>query len=284
MNPFRKRHPFHCRAGWFALWIAFAAVAVDAPAVEIIGHRGASADAPENTLASMRLAWEHGADAIELDLWLSRDGRLIVFHDADTGRFEKPARRTSSLSLEEARRIDVGTWKGAAFAGEPIPTLDSILAGIPKGRRAVLEIKCGPEIVPELTRVLQSSGRDPRELAIISFRWDSLVASKKSLSRIPHYFLHDYSKDGRTGACPDITPMIRDVKAAGLDGLDLHHGWPITPGFVKAIHDEGLQLVVWTVDDLAVARRLTAAGVDGITTNKPRWMREHLGSAVEGRR
>ena len=83
---------------------------------EIIAHRGASADAPENTLAAMKLAWAQGADAIEMDLWLSHDGKIIVFHDATTKRFEGAARKVSDLTLEEARQLDVGAWKGDRFS------------------------------------------------------------------------------------------------------------------------------------------------------------------------
>src|SRR5687767_14672552 len=115
--------------------------ALQVGAVEIIAHRGASWDAPENTLSSMKLAWEQEADAIELDLWLSKDGKLIVSHDADTERFEKQPRKLPELTWAELQQLDVGSWKSDRFKGERIPTLESILATIPADRRAVLEIK-----------------------------------------------------------------------------------------------------------------------------------------------
>jgi glycerophosphoryl diester phosphodiesterase len=245
-------------------------------AVEIIAHRGASADAPENTLSAMKLAWEQGADAIELDLWLSKDGKLVVFHDGDTKRFDGRARVVSQLTLDELLQLDVGSWKGAAFKGERIPSLESILATIPKGRRAVLELKPGPEIVPELTRVLRLSGRSPQELAIISFNFGTLQASKVALPQLPHYFLHGYSKDKVTGRYPELAPILQRCREAGFQGLDLHFDWPITREFVAQVHEAGMKLVVWTVDDAAVARRLADAGVDGITTNRPEWLREQL--------
>jgi len=142
-------------------------------AVEIVAHRGASADAPENSLTSMELAWEQKADAIELDLWLSRDGKLIVFHDADTKRIGQLNRKISDYTLEEVQQVDIGAWKGPQFVGERIPTLESILATVPQGKRAFLEIKCGPEIVPEFMRVLKASGRAASQLAVISFNYES---------------------------------------------------------------------------------------------------------------
>lgn len=244
-------------------------------AVEIIAHRGASADAPENTLSAMKLAWEQNSDAIELDLWLSKDGKVVVFHDADTKRFDGQARVVSSLTFEELRQLDVGGWKAPRFAGERVPSLESILATIPSGRRAFLEIKCGPEILPELSRVLRGAGRVPRELAVISFHFETVRESKRLFPAIPHYYLHSYKKDA-AGMYPRVEDLIERCRDAGLDGLDLHFDWPIDRSFVSRIHDAGLQLVVWTVDDADRARRLVEAGVDGITTNRPQWLRERL--------
>ena len=244
--------------------------------VEIIAHRGASFDAPENTLAAMKLAWEQNADAIELDLWLSKDGQLIVFHDKDTKRFEATARAITSITLAEARRLDVGSWKSEKYKGEPVPTLESILATIPKDKRVVLEIKDGPHIVPELTRVLKGSGRSRQELVFISFNYDSLVAAKKDWPQCDHYFLMDYKKNARTQEFPELKPLIARAKAAKFDGLNLNFNWPITKEFVSEVKGAGLKMYVWTVNDGEVARRLKEAGVDGITTDKPQWLREQL--------
>ena len=257
----------------FLLCWVFAQLA--ASGVEIIAHRGASADAPENTLSAMQLAWEQQADAIELDLWLSADGKLVVFHDADTKRFESVARRIPSLSWEEAQKLDVGTWKDPKYKGERIPTLESILATVPPGKRAVLEIKCGPEILPEFKKVLAASGRKPRELVVISFRYDTLSESKKIFPDIEHYFLHDYKKD-KAGEYPQLQPIIARCKEADFEGLNLNFNWPIDKKFTETVKAAGLKLFVWTVDDSAIAKRVAEAGVDGITTNRPKWLRDQL--------
>lgn len=259
-----------------AVLIAMALWSSKAGGVEIIAHRGASFDAPENTLAAMKLGWEQGADGIELDLWLSKDGRILVFHDKDTKRFETTARAITNLTLAEARKLDVGSWKGGQFKGEPVPTLESILATIPKGKRAVLEIKDGPHIVPELVRVLRESGRQPEEIAVISFNYDSLLASKKAWPKSEHYFLYDYKKDAKTQAFPEVKPLIQHAKAGGFDGLNLNFKWPITKDFVSEVKSAGLKMYVWTVNDPAVARQLVAAGVDGITTDRPQWLRGQI--------
>ena len=244
--------------------------------VEIIAHRGASFDAPENTLAAMNLAWEQNADAIELDLWLSKDGRLVVFHDADAKRIAGVPRKIADLTWAEVQQLDAGSWKNAQFKGERIPTLESILLTIPKGRRAVLEIKCGPEIVPELKRVLAASKRSPRELAIISFNFESLKASRERFPEIEHYFLHSYKKDPATGKFPELKPLIARAQAARFHGLNLHFDWPVDDRFVREVKSAGLKMLVWTVNDAAVAKRLASAGVDAITTDRPGWLREQL--------
>jgi len=258
-----------------ALLLSFVLLVSKVAAVEIIGHRGASFDAPENSFASMKLAWEQNADAIELDLWLSKDGRIIVFHDSDTKRFEKTPRKISGLTLAQAHKLDIGSWKDPKFAGEPIPTLESIFATIPPNKRAVLEIKCGPEILEELGRVIKASRRAPEQLVIISFNFEALKKSKELFPQIEHYFLSDYKKD-KDGKLPELAPLIERCKAAQFDGLDLQYSWPIDPSFVSQVKAAGLKLVVWTVDDVAIAKRLRDAGVNGITTNKPKFLREQL--------
>ena len=85
-----------------------------------------------------------GADAVEIDVHLTRDGRLAVIHDPDTRRTAGAATRVSAATLEELQRLDVGAWKSAAFAGERVPALDEVLALVPAGRRIFVEVKGGP--------------------------------------------------------------------------------------------------------------------------------------------
>ena len=107
----------------------------------IIAHRGASFDAPENTLAAVNLAWQQNADAVEVDVHLSRDGHLFVIHDADTRRTTGLDRKVAQLKLPQLPRHDAGRWKGAQWRGEKIPTLDEVLATVPRGKKIFIEIK-----------------------------------------------------------------------------------------------------------------------------------------------
>lgn len=255
---------------------ALAACTFHAAAVEIIAHRGASYEAPENTLAAMKLAWEQNADAIELDLWLSKDGKIVVIHDSNTKRVGGNTNHVAQQTWADLQRTDVGSWKHFRFKGERIPTLESILATVPNGKRAVLEIKCGPEILPELARVIAKSGRNPAELAIISFNFETLRKSKKEFPQIQHYFLHSYKKDQRTGQFPTLPELIQRAKSAGFDGLDLHFDWPVDKTFIDDVKRAGLKLIIWTVNDPALARKFAELGVDGITTDRPALLREAI--------
>jgi glycerophosphoryl diester phosphodiesterase len=142
-------------------FVALAGVTSRSDAVEIIGHRGASHDAPENTLASIRLAWKQNADASETDVHLTKDGQIVVIHDFNTRRVGGRNRKVVDQTLAELKQLDVGRWKGEQWAGERIPTLAEYLAAIPDGKRLLIEIKCGPEIVPRLVQVIREARSDP---------------------------------------------------------------------------------------------------------------------------
>lgn len=245
-------------------------------AIEIIAHRGASHDAPENSLSAMKLGWEQGTDAVELDLWLSSDGKLVVFHDADTKRYaEPPVRKIKDMTWDELKGLDISLKKDK-YKGETIPALESILATVPDGKRIVLELKDGPELIPEFVRVIKAAGLPASKMCVISFKEDTLRASKKALPDLPHFFLKGYKADPKTGALPELAPLIALCKDAGFEGLNLHFDWPVTPAFTAQVKAENLKLLIWTVDDAAVAKKLEAAGVDAITTNRPGWLRDQL--------
>jgi glycerophosphoryl diester phosphodiesterase len=258
------------------LWAFAAAMTASISAVEIIAHRGASFDVPENTLASMKLAWEQKADAIETDLHLSKDGKIVISHDFDTARIGGTTNKIVTQTWAELQQVDAGAWKNPKFAGEKLPTFGSFLATLEKGKRIFIEIKVGPEILPEMEHVIASSGKEPWQMPIIAFGFETAVAAKKRFPRHEVSWLHSWAKDKKTGEFPKIADLIAKAKSAGLDGLDLHQGFPVSPDFVRQVKSAGLKLYVWTVDDPAMAKKWADAGVDGITTNRPKWLREQL--------
>lgn len=257
--------------------LALLAAVWSAQAVDIIAHRGASQDAPENTMAAFRLGWEQGADAVELDIWLTRDGRIGVMHDETARRTTGVDRKISEMNWAELTALDAGRWFGARWAGEKVPVFEEVLAAIPPGRKLVIEIKCGPEILPELQRVLRASGRRAAELVIISFKYESVVGAKKTFPDVPVFLLSSFKQDKTTGAwTPTFDELITQAKTAGADGINVSFKGPITAEVVRQTHQAGLKFLVWTVNDADLARRLAAAGVDAITTDRPAWLRAQI--------
>jgi glycerophosphoryl diester phosphodiesterase len=249
---------------------------VSVSAVEIIAHRGASHDAPENTLAAVRLGWERGSDSVEIDVHLSKDGRVVLMHDETTKRTAGMDRRVSEQTLEELSALDAGLWKGRRWAGERIPTIDEVLETIPDGKRLFIEIKCGPEILDALEAAIARSGKPEEQLVIIGFSFETMELARRRFPRIPVFWLSSFEEAPSGGWTPSREHLISRAKSAGFEGLNLSHKGPVDAAFVQAARDAGLKLYVWTVDDPRIARRLVADGVDGITTNRPKWLRERL--------
>ena len=241
--------------------------------MEIIAHRGASHDAPENTLAAARLGWAQGADALECDVQLTQDGRLAVIHDEDTRRVAGVAQAVAATSLAALQQLDAGTWKSPKFAGEKIPSLDQVLAAVPPGKRIFIEVKNGPAAVPELVRCLARCRLSPAQVAIISFQLESARAAKQALARCEVCWILERDATGRA---PPLDEVIAACCAAELDGLDLEAEWPVDATVATRVRDAGLKLYAWTVDDAATAHALAAAKIDGITTNRPGWLRAQL--------
>jgi glycerophosphoryl diester phosphodiesterase len=246
-------------------------------AVEIIAHRGASHDAPENTMAAFKLGYEQKADAVEIDIHLTKDGKIFTMHDYDTLRVSGVSNKIVETDFADLRKLEVGQWgqwKGKGFS-ERGPGIDEVLALIPDGKKMFVEIKVHPEILPELDAAFKRSGKKDKQLTIITFHYDTAEAAKKLWPKKEVYWLMGWKKD-KAGNYPNIDDLIKKAKAAKLDGLNLNSGFPIDKAFAKKVHDAGLKLYTWTVDDPEVAKKEVEAGVDGITTNRPEFLRAQL--------
>lgn len=251
-------------------------------AVEIIAHRGSSFAAPENTLASVELAWQEQTDAVEIDVWLAADGRIAVSHDEKLDRTAGRPGKVSQMRLDELQQIDVGAWKGPAWAGQRIPSLEAVLATVPNGKRLFVEIKCGPEIVGAFVRAVKASGKQPVQVVVISFNLAVAKEVKEKLPELKVYWLRGASprRDEKTGQWIDQPQdVLKTCREAKLDGLDLSYKSQLTRQYIDQIHRLGLKLYVWTVNSPDDARRLAELGVDGITTDRPGWLREQLQTA-----
>ncbi len=245
------------------------------PPVEIVAHRGASADAPENTLAAIREGWRQGADAVEFDVWLTADHRVVLMHDEKLERTTGAPGLVTTSTWAQLRELDAGSWKGPQWAGEPIPLLEQALKTIPEGKRAFVEIKHGPEIVPHIAPLIQASGKAPRQIVFISFDRNVCEALKRELPAHEVLRLSGFKQDEANGSySPTIDSLIGQAKAAGLEGLDLSWRGPHDAESVQRIKDAGLFFAVWTVNTPEDAQSMAALGAQSITTDHPGNARE----------
>lgn len=229
-----------------------------------IAHRGASYLAPENTLAAANLAWELGAEAVEIDVHLSADKRIMVIHDGNTSKTSR-GKADYEIALtpsELLRQVDVGSYKSADYAGEKIPYLEEILTALPAGKTLVVEIKCGPEIMPYLEEAVGQSGKR-KQLVFISFGWDVILEAKEKFPDNPCYYL----KMNPLG----LKKKMKTASKMGLDGVNLYYRI-INRRVMRKAEKHGLEVLAWTVDDPRVVKKLNTLGVYKITTNRPVWL------------
>ena len=244
---------------------------------EIVAHRGASHDAPENTLPAVRLGFKQGADAVEVDVFATADGRIVVIHDADTKRVAGVKLRVARSTLAELRELEVGSWKGARWSGAVIPTLEEVLQAVPGGRRLMIEVKCASSALEQLERAIDESGKRER-VTLISFSYPLIAQAKRMMRDVPAYWVYGFSlRERARWGNPTMQGLIRKAEKAGLDGLDLDAEGPLTKTFVENLRAKGMDLYVWTVNDPKRAKELIAMGVTGITTDRPKYLREQLG-------
>ncbi len=217
--------------------------------VYIMGHRGAPAYEPENTLRSIRAALAMGAAAVEVDVQLTKDGELAVIHDDTVDRTTNGKGAVRDFTLAELQKLDAGK-------GEPVPSLAEVADAVVGKAHLVIEVK-HPEAASALLRFFRS--RDIYERAhVISF-WHPLVkALKEQEPRL------------RTGVllvgCPaDPVGMAR---AARSEALVLHYAY-VTKDLVDAAHMAGLLVFVWNIDDIETLKPYLSMGLDGIGSNRP---------------
>ena len=265
------------------LFLIMNAAQADRPATPdampaIVAHRGASREAPENTLAAFRLAWKQGADAIEGDFHLTADGHIVCNHDRTTKRTGTTDLVIADSTLKDLRKVDVGTWKGAQFRGESIATLAEVLRTVPDGRKILIEIKCGPEIVPTLKSNLDHCPLASDQIQIIAFNANVIAAAKLAMPEIKAFWLTSYKKDKVSGKwSPTVEEVLDTLGRTRADGLDSNANREVVDqAFVKRLREREFQFHIWTVDDPAVARHFRKLGVDSITTNRPEFLRSRL--------
>jgi glycerophosphoryl diester phosphodiesterase len=263
---------------WFLLAVMLLGWANQGEAQMITAHRGASYDAPENTLAAFRLAWEQDADAIEGDFYLTADGQIVCIHDKDTRRTAGATKVIEQSTLEELRTLEVGKWKSRKYAGELIPTFAEVMATVPSGKQFVIELKSTSKIVPVLASELQRLKPDRERLLIISFDAPSIAKCKELMPDIRAHWLTGFKADESGKMQPTADAIAKTVKQCQADGVGLKGVRSvIDQAFANELVAKGCaEFHVWTIDDIADAKYFRSLGAVGITTNRPRYVRDGI--------
>ena len=243
----------------------------------IIAHRGASHDAPENTLAAYKLAWQQGADGAETDVHITKDGRLICMHDDDAERTAGSLVKLSETDFDELRKLDVGAWPEDKYAGEKVPTLVEVLNTVPEGKVFYIEIKSSKDAVRSVPLVkadIDKSNIKREQVRIISFSADAIKACKEQMPEVPAYLLIYFVHDAKTGAwSPTADEVISKLKACDADGVDINVVYRVDQSFIDQIKAAGYSYHVWTINSPHVAERYVKMGVASITTDRPGFLK-----------
>lgn len=224
-----------------------------------VAHRGASREAPENTLRALKRALELGVDAIEVDARLTRDGAPVLFHDANLRRLARASGRVEDLTRAELQAYRVG--------GEPIPTLGEALQLV-RGRAILhIEVKPGEQLGPILKSVRDAEA----EHWVVLGSFDAgLVGQMTSLApEIPRLLISEGPGRKVRGSLPAALRLAGQIAATGAGGVSLDRRAVRDEAFVRALHARGFSLWCWTVNGTREMRRLAAWGVDAILSDDP---------------
>ena len=222
----------------------------------VIAHRGASAEKPENTLAAFRRALVLKADGVELDVQLTADGVPVVFHDASLRRLTGRRGRLARLDWRELKKLRVA-------GAERIPRLSEVLALLRRRAVVQIELKRGAAVAPVLRDIQRAKA--VRGVILASFEPELVREARELAPEIPRMLI----SAGRSRR----EKLLRQMVAAGADGLSLNYKAVRTRALVNAIHAAGATLWCWTVNDAGAARRLAGWGVDGLIGDNPALLR-----------
>jgi glycerophosphoryl diester phosphodiesterase len=238
----------------------------------IFGHRGACANAPENTLASFRLAVEQGADGIELDTKLSLDGIPMVIHDPTVDRTTDGHGVVRQMTLEALKKLDAGSSFSTDFKGEPIPTLEEVYQNL--GKKTIINVELtnytspGDDLTDRVAKLVEQY--QLQEWVIFSsFHPLTLIRIRRHFPKMPAGLLCEEGKKGSWG---------RSWIGRWLAPEYIHpYQTDTTAEFIQQEHQRGRKVNVWTVDDPKEIQRLNEQKVDGIITDNPLLARQVIG-------
>ncbi|MDA2930194.1 glycerophosphodiester phosphodiesterase [Acidobacteria bacterium AH-259-O06] len=228
----------------------------------VIAHRGASGEAPENTMAAFERAIEMKVDLIELDIHFSKDGEIMVIHDETVDRTTDGRGAIAEMTRNEVQALDAGSWFSPRFEGERVPTLSEVIELVkPTPVNLLIEIKQGRGLPHGFEKRLIQAIQEHNILSRVivqSFNHAAVRKVKEENPSIATGALIDYRS-------PD---PVSEVKAAGAETLGLKSSL-VTREVIEKAHRNGLRVFVWTVNKLARIRKMLTLGVDGVITDYP---------------
>ncbi|WP_217919517.1 glycerophosphodiester phosphodiesterase family protein [Actinomadura sp. BRA 177] len=246
-----------------------------------VAHRGASAYAPENTIAAFKLAKAKHADMFELDVQETKDHKLVIMHDTTLARTtnvedvypDRKPWKIADFTLAEIEKLDAGSWFAAKYKGERVPTLPRVLTAMRgKGLGMLLEIK-SPALYPGIEKRIAAALKherswlrhDPseRRLAVQSFDWGSVRRFHAVLPKVPTGLLGT----PKAGDLPKLAKYADQINPTFGD---------LTASYVKKVHASRMDVLTWTLNDRGDMEKAVRLGVDGIITNKPDVLRHVL--------
>ncbi len=248
-----------------------------------MAHRGASYDAPENTMASVELAWQQNADAVEVDVHLTKDKNIVVIHDRKAKRTGGLNKKIEKLTLEELRTLDFGSWKGAEWSGERIPLLSEVIETVPEGKKLFVEVKCGPEIIEPLESLLDQNIIPASDIFFMHFNLDTLLKIKMKFPLYKILWLYEFLPFTPVGYQKRLVMSTVKHKAGkhDLHGVNIENNSKFDKELIERCRQRNLKVYCWVVNDVSRAGYLIESGIDGITTDRPGWLRSQLNKISE---
>ncbi len=243
----------------------------------IIAHRGASFEAPENTLASFKLGLEQQCDAIECDIQLSADADLMVIHDPTTIRTTGTDRIVAEQTLADLKQLDAGSWKDPRFRCERIPTLQELFEILPADRRVFVELKSGTGTIEPLNQLLELGLVLPAQITLMAFELDTVNELRQRYSTLDVLWLYEFLPGHSSiGIRTVLKELITVAARSRFTGINVQDVPELDADFISACRTKQLKCYCWTVNDPQRAGYLFENGIKGIATDRPGWLREQI--------
>lgn len=242
-----------------------------------IAHRGESHDAPENTFASINLAWERGAKSVEIDIQITIDSEIVVIHDYDTLRITGVKKIIKNSTLKELKTLDFGSHKNIKWQNERIPTLREVLQTVPDDGKLIIEIKSDRQILEKLKVELEQSHLKHSQIQLIAFNEKTLALAKQMMPQYKMLWLLDLDYSWPYWMIwINKKRIINKVKKHKLEGVNVWAGKILDKKFIEIFKRSGLLIYTWTVNNPGKAKMLIESGIDAITSDRASWLAQQL--------